>query len=167
MPLTEATFTTLVDAGCPTCSAKVLVVEALVSQKVPLYGGEVYGSPSWAYKGEELVAGTFRVGCKGCNTDLFRESACVRCGAEGGVARALEAENAFPLPASCVACGGELMTAIAIVPVVVHYEGKRAAKAKAQATPEEPGFHALRVTCNRCPELTTPSKEAGCPLCGG
>jgi hypothetical protein len=167
MPLTEATFTTLVDAGCPTCSAKVLLVEALVPQKVPLYGGEVYGSPSWAYKGEELVAGTFRVGCKGCNTDLFRATACVRCGAEGGVTRALEAENAFPLPVSCGTCDSELMTAIAMVPVVVHYEGKRAAKAKAQATPEEPGFHALRVTCNRCPELITPSKEAGCPLCGG
>jgi hypothetical protein len=166
MPLTEAAFTTLVDAGCTQCGSKNVTIEALVSQKLPLYGGEVYGAPSWAYKGEELVAGTYRIACSKCSIELFSESACIRCAAAGGVARTLEAENAFPLLAACDICGSELLTAIAFVPAVAHYEGKRANKAKSQASPEEPGFHAVRVTCNRCPEVKTPPRSAGCALCG-
>jgi hypothetical protein len=166
MPLTEALFTALVDSGCSSCASKDLFVEALVAQKLPLYGGEIFGAPSWGYKGEELVAGTYRVTCKGCKTELFRETACVRCGAADGVKRALESENVFPLPNACSHCGSDLLTAIAMVPAVVHYEGKRAAKAKSQATPEEPGFHALRATCNRCHEVLTPTAASGCPLCG-
>jgi hypothetical protein len=165
MPLTEAAFTALVDAGCTQCGSKALTVEALVSQKVPLYGGEVFGAPSWAYKGEELVTGTYRIACSKCSTEVFSASSCHRCTTEGGVERALQAENAFPLPAVCDVCGSELLTAIAVVPVVVHYEGKRANKAKSQASPEEPGFHAIRVTCNRCPDVKTPARAAGCVLC--
>ena len=63
--LTEAEFTILVDAGCKTCMAKKLEIETLVAQSLPLYGGEVYGATSWAYKGEALVEGTYRITCKG------------------------------------------------------------------------------------------------------
>ncbi len=65
----------------------------------------------------------------------------------------------------CTTCGCKLLTATAYVPAVVLYEGKRAAKARTQTAPEDPGFHTLRVECKECKkvgELRDP-----CPLCGG
>ena len=165
MPLSEEAFTALVDAGCLSCGSKKLIVEAIVAQRLPLLGGEPYGSPSWAYKGEELVRGTFQIACDGCKKDLHTESACSRCGAEGGVGRALETENAFPLPTACLRCGSELLTATAFVPATVVYEGKRAAKARTQTAPEDPGFHAFLVECKEC--KTADERRSPCPLCSG
>ena len=79
MTLSEAAFTAIVDAGCTACPSKKLSVEAIVAQKVPLLGGESYGSPSWGYKGEDLVRGTYRIACDGCKTELYAATACSRC----------------------------------------------------------------------------------------
>jgi hypothetical protein len=173
MPLSEADFTILVDTGCTACGNKTVIVEAIVSQKIPLLGGEPYGSPSWGYKGEELVNGTYRIGCESCKKDLYTSSVCSLCNAEGCVARALENENAFPLPAACAGCGNEMLTASAYVPATVVYEGKRAAKARTHTVPEDPGFHALRVECKECRSVfqrtrfvTPDGVKAPCPLCG-
>lgn len=163
MALSEQAFTALVDAGCTACASKRLSVEAIVAQKVPLLGGEVYGSPSWGYKGEDLVRGTFRIACDGCKKELFAATACSRCDAAGGVERALERENRFPLPVSCAKCGSELVTAMAYVPATVVYEGKRAAKARTQTVPEDPGFHAYRVECKQCRNVA--EQRDPCPLC--
>jgi hypothetical protein len=165
MSLSEEAFTALVDAGCPVCPSKRLVLEALVVQRLPLLEGEPYGPPSWGYKGEELVRGTYRIACEGCARELFTATACPRCEAEGGVARALAAENAMPLPTGCTGCGSKLLTAMAYVAAEVKYEGKRANKARTQTAPEDPGFHTVRIECKACKavaELRDP-----CPLCGG
>lgn len=164
MTLTEAEFTTVVDAGCDDCREKRLVVEAIVAQKIPLLGGEPYGAPSWGYKGEDLVAGTYRIACAGCDKELYAATACSRCGAEGGVLRALETENRFALPKGCARCDAELLTATAFVPATVIYEGKRADKARTQTAPEDPGFHLLRVECKNCRAVS--DVGGGCPLCG-
>jgi RNA polymerase subunit RPABC4/transcription elongation factor Spt4 len=167
MALSEEAFTSIVDThganGCPDCGSKKVIVEALVAQKLPLLGGELYGSPSWAYKGEDLVRGTFRLACQGCERELFTETRCPECGDEDGVARALETENGFELPAKCAHCACELADATAFVPVVVVYEGKRAAKARTQTAPEDPGFHAFRVECKEC--RTVIARRSPCPLC--
>jgi RNA polymerase subunit RPABC4/transcription elongation factor Spt4 len=165
MPLTEEAFTVLVDAGCPDCHAKKLTVEALVAQRLPLLAGEPYGKPSWGYKGEDLVHGTYRIACAGCKKELFTATDCPRCGAADGVTRALESENTFPLPRACASCKGELVNATAYVPAVVVYEGKRAAKARGQAAPEDPGFHAFRAECKVCHAVA--ERREPCPLCGG
>jgi RNA polymerase subunit RPABC4/transcription elongation factor Spt4 len=164
-PLSEPTFAALVEAGCPTCSAKRVVIEALLVEKVPLLGGEVYGSPSWAYKGEDFVRGTYRVGCESCKSELFSASACPRCGAPGGVQRALEQESAFPLARACEHCGSEQLTAKAFASARVVYEGKRADKPRPQAAPEEPGFHAFQTECKVCQRVV--ETRDPCPLCGG
>lgn len=165
MPLSEEAFTAIVEAGCPDCPSKTLEIEALVVQRMPLLEGEPYGSPSWGYKGEDLVRGTYRIACDGCKKDLFTATACPRCETEGGVARAIDTENAFPLPTSCTTCGCKLLTATAYVPAVIIYEGNRAAKARTQTAPEDPGFHTVRVECKECKKVG----ELGdpCPLCGG
>lgn len=163
MPLSEAAFTVLVDAGCADCHTKKLVVEAFVAQRLPLLAGEPYGPPSWGYKGEDLVHGTYRIACDGCKKELYTEAACSRCGAADGVEKALETENAFPLPRACASCGCELLTATAFVPAVVVYEGKRAAKARTQTAPEDPGFHASRAECKECRVIM--ERKTACPLC--
>jgi hypothetical protein len=165
MPLTEEAFTALVDAGCLACGSKKLVVESIVAQRVPLLGGELYGSPSWGYKGEDLVRGTYRIACDGCHADLFAATACPHSEAEGGIERALEGENGFPLTTGCTGCGSELITATAYVPAVVMYEGKRAAKARTQTVAEDPGFHAYRVECKQCKNVA--EQRHPCPLCAG
>lgn len=163
MPLSEEAFTALVDAGCVDCKSKRLVVEAYVAQKLPLLGGELYGAPSWGYKGEDLVRGTYRIACDACTKELFTASACPRCEADGGIERALEHENTFPLPTSCTGCGSEQVSATAYVPATVVYEGRRAAKARTQTAPEDPGFHAYRAECKQCRNVA--EQRVPCPLC--
>lgn len=162
MRLSEEAFVALVDPGCPACGGKKLRIEAIVAQRVPIHQGEPYGPPSWAYKGEELVSGTYRIACASCQNEIFHDDACPRCASPGGVQRALETDTG-PLPASCAGCGSELLTATAYVPASVLYEGRRAAKARAHASPEESGFHAVRVECNRCREAV--ATGAGCRVC--
>jgi hypothetical protein len=163
MPLSEAAFTALVDAGCTDCRSKKLIVEAIVAQRLPILGGEPYGAPSWGYKGEDLVQGTYLIACEGCKKELFAATACSRCDAADGIARALDRENTFPLPVSCTRCGSELLHAMAYVPATVIYEGKRAAKARTQTAPEDPGFHAYRVECKQCQNVA--EQRDPCPLC--
>jgi len=163
MPLSEEAFTALVDAGCTACPSKKLVIESIVVQKLPILAGEPFGPSSWGYKGEDLVRGTYRIACEGCKKEIFTASTCSRCDAAGGVERALEQENTFPLPAACAGCKSELLTATAYVPAVVIYEGKRANKARTQTTPEDPGFHAVRVECKSCHNVL--ERRNPCPLC--
>jgi hypothetical protein len=164
MPLSEAAFTLLVDAGCTACGERSVVVEAIVLQKLPLLGGEPYGAPSWAYKGEDLVNGTYRIACSACDRAIYSSTACPLCASENGIANALATENAFPLPAKCASCENEMLTANAYVPATVIYEGKRAAKARSTTKPEDPGFHAIRVECKECRAVL--QRKNPCPLCG-
>ena len=91
MPLTEAAFTDLVDGGCPSCKGKSVTVESYVAQTLPLLGGELYGSPSWGYKGEDLVRGSFRFACSACALEIYSSSSCPRCYAADMLERELQA----------------------------------------------------------------------------
>jgi hypothetical protein len=164
MSLTEESFTALVDAGCDACKPKKLVVSALVAQRIPLLGGEIFGEPSWGYKGEDLVRGTYRIACDGCKKELFVATACPRCSSEGGVERALEQENALSLPRVCASCGGRQATASAFVPAKVTYDGTRAGKARTNTAPEDAGFHAFHIECKECRAVV--EQRTPCPLCG-
>lgn len=164
MPLTEDHFTAIVDGGCTSCASKRLLVETLVLRALPLLGGEPYGAASWAYKGEDLVRGTYRIACAECDAEVFHATACPRCSAPDGVVRALETENTFALPRGCGGCGSELVTATAFVPAAVIYEGKRGAKARTQTAPEDPGFHGYRIECKACRSLRE-APPSPCPLC--
>jgi hypothetical protein len=165
MALSEEEFAALVDAGCPDCPTRALAIDALVPQKVPLLGGEPYGAPTWGYKGEDLVRGVYCITCEGCKKELYVSGACPRCGAADGVERALAEADAVPLAKACAACGGDLLIATAFVPARVAYDGKRSSKPRAQAAPEEPGFHAVRIECKTCHGVT--ERRDPCPLCGG
>jgi hypothetical protein len=163
MRLTEALFTSIVEAGCTACGSQKAVVEAYVAQKLPLLAGELYGSPSWGYKGEDLVRGTFRIACGDCERELYASAACPRCDAAEMLERALESENDFPLAVACTSCGSELLRATAYVPASVVYEGKRGAKARTETAPEDPGFHAFKLECTSC--RNTAERRSPCPVC--
>lgn len=163
MALTEEEFAALVDAGCTDCRRAELTIDALVPQKVPLLGGEPYGAPTWGYKGEDLVRGAYSIVCQVCKKELYVSAACPRCGADGGVERALAEADAVPLPKACAACGGDFLTAMVVVPARVTFDGKRSSKPRAQAGPEEPGFHAIRIECKTCHKSTERSDP--CPVC--
>lgn len=165
MPLSEVELASLVEAGCPTCQKKKLFVSAYVAQNLPLLEGELYGKTSWAYKGEDLVRGTYSIECTGCHALLHQSTRCPLCDDEGGLSRALERENDFPLPASCGRCDAKRLTARAYVPIVVPYEGKRTEKARTEVAPEDPGFHAFRAECMSCHEVL--ARRTPCALCGG
>lgn len=88
MPLSEEAFAALTAAGC-SCGGKRLAIEAYVLQSLPLLAGELFGAPSWAYKGEDFVHGAYRIACDGCKKELHVENACSKCGSPNGVVRAL------------------------------------------------------------------------------
>lgn len=165
MPLAESELAALVERGCPSCLGTKLVVSAYVTQNLPLLEGELYGRPSWAYKGEDLVRGTFTIACVGCKATLYETAACFLCGRENGIREALEAESTFALPTKCGRCDGARMDARAYVPIDVVYAQKRTEKARTQVEPHEPGFHAFRAECKGCHEVL--ARHTPCALCDG
>jgi hypothetical protein len=165
MPLSEEAFTALVDAGCGECQGKKLTVAAIVAQRLPLLDSEIFGEPTWGYKGEDLVRGAYRVGCAACKKELFSASACPLCDASNGIERALDRENGLALPRACATCGNRQLTAYAYVPARIAYDGTRASKARTNTAPEDPGFHAFRIECKECRAVV--ERREPCPLCGG
>jgi hypothetical protein len=163
MSLTEETFSALIDAGCTQCHAKKLVIESYVTQKLPLLDGELYGAPTWDYRGEDLVRGTWQIACGACKAALYRATACMRCGAEGGVARALETPNSFHLPEACAACAHTMLTASAYVTATVVYDARTAKRPRTQTERDDAGFHAFRVECKSCRSVS--ERRTPCPLC--
>jgi len=165
MPLSEPELAALVERGCPRCSSTKLVVSAYVAQRLPLLEGEVYGRTSWAYKGEDLVRGTFEIACHACRAKVYETADCFLCGRAGGLHEALERETQLPLPRACGRCEGPRVDALAYVPIAVVYAQKRTDKARTEVAPEDAGFHAFRVECKGCPEVF--ARHTPCPLCDG
>jgi hypothetical protein len=163
MPLTEQEFTALVDGGCDGCNGKVMQIAAIVSRRVPLMGGELFGEPTWGYKGEELVRGTYQITCDRCKKRLYESDACQLCASAGGVQKALSTENDFTLLHKCPACESELLTVHAYVPAKVLYEGKRAAKARSNVGEYDTGFHGYLIHCKPCGFVE--QRHSPCPLC--
>jgi hypothetical protein len=161
--LTEVEFTELVGAGCPACGVKKLVIRSYVEGRFPIMGGEPVGPVTWAYKGETFVDGVFEVRCASCKNLAFSDPSCPRCHAPDGLARALENENAHPVPKECPTCQQGALTYRAFVPAIVTYEGKRADKARTHCELYDAGFHGVRAECKTCGVL--PPRADGCPLC--
>lgn len=160
---TAADLERLVEGGCPSCGGHTAEFQAYVEQSRPIQGGEPVGKATWAYDGEAFVEGVFEASCVDCDHTHFTSSACPRCGAEDGLARALESENAFPMPEACPRCGVTDLSFRALVPAETTSEGKRSSKAKTDVAPEDPGFHGLRADCKSCGTIA--KVERGCPLC--
>ena len=161
--LDEAGLDRIVGAGCPKCASHKLVFRTYVDGVLPLMGAEPVGPVKWAYDGEKFVDGVFEVRCGACEASVFSADACPRCHAPGGLARALGATNAWPVPDHCPQCDDEEVRYVAFLPARVTYEGKRAEKARTSTELHEPGFHGYRVDCRDC---GTVAVRTDCPLCG-
>ena len=161
--LDEPGLARLIAAGCSGCGSHALTFRAFVDGLLPLLDAEPVGRISWVYDGEKFVDGVYEVSCSRCKQQLFAETICPRCHAPGGLQRALETPNRWPVPARCPGCDGEELRYIALVPARVAYEGKRAEKARTSVELHEPGFHGYRADCRDC--RTVAERLDGCPLC--
>jgi RNA polymerase subunit RPABC4/transcription elongation factor Spt4 len=161
--LDEAGLERRVAAGCEACGSKRLTFRAFVDGMLPIMGGEPIGSVSWVYDGEKFVDGVFEIACGDCKRVLFAETVCPRCHSPGGLARALERPNRWPVPPACSECQGEELRYVALLPVRVAYQGNRADKARSVTELHDNGFHGYRVSCRAC---GTVAERSECPLCG-
>jgi hypothetical protein len=153
----------LLGAGCPKCHSSSLTFRTYVDGLLPIMGAEPIGAIKWVYDGEKFLDGVYEVTCAACKEELFAATECPRCHAPGGLARALETPNDWPVPARCSGCGGEELRYIAFLPASVGYEGKRAAKARSATELLDDGFHGYRVDCRDCGTLAECTDV--CPLC--
>ena len=161
--LTVAHLETLLSAGCSACGGTSLRFRTYVDAGVPMMAAEPVGKLYWAYNGERFVDGVFEVACLACSQVAFASDACPRCHASGGLAIALDLENAYPAPNQCPSCSGQEVRLIAFVPAKVVYLGRRAEKAQTATEPHDPGFHGYRVDCKTCG--TVAELTGRCPLC--
>jgi hypothetical protein len=161
--LDESGLDRLVAAGCPKCGAHELTFRTYVDGLLPLLGGEPTGRMTWVYDGEKFVDGVYQIVCATCAETVFSAEVCPRCHAPGGLARALDTLNRWPVPAVCPGCDGEEVRYIAFVPARVAYQGKRADKARSSTELHEPGFHGARVDCRDCGTVAELTDR--CPLC--
>jgi hypothetical protein len=161
--LTVTELEILLSTGCSACAGTSLRFRAYVDAGVPMMASEPVGKLYWAYNGERFVDGVFEIVCSACSAIVFASDVCPRCHAPGGLATALDLENAYPAPRECPTCAGQEVRLIAFVPAKVVYEGKRAQKAQTAIEPHDPGFHGYRVDCKRCG--TVAELAGGCPLC--
>ena len=165
--LDEPGLDRLIGAGCA-CGSHTLLFRTYVDGLFPFLGGEPVGRVTWAYDGEKFVDGVYAVECARCAASLFAADVCPRCHAPGGLSRALETPNAWPVPAACAVadCGGEEIRYLAFVPARVTYEGHHADKARTATEPHDAGFHGVRADCRSCRQTIDQLTDAGpCPLC--
>jgi hypothetical protein len=161
--LDEPGLDRLVAAGCSACGSARLTFRAFVDGLLPLMEAEPVGRLTWVYDGERFVDGVYEVSCADCAHRVFTADACPRCHAGGGLARALETPNAWPVPTRCAGCDEDQVGYVALVPARVAYDGGRAEKARSLAELGDPGFHGYQVTCRDCGVVA--ERLDGCPLC--
>jgi hypothetical protein len=153
----------LIGSGCPKCRSPSLTFRTYVDGLLPIMAAEPIGPIKWVYDGETFLDGVYQVNCTACKEVMFAAEDCPRCHAPGGLARALETPNGWPVPKRCPGCGGEELRYIAFLPARVSYEGKRAEKARSSTELHEDGFHGYRVDCRDCG--TVAEQTDACPLC--
>lgn len=163
--LDEPGLNRLIEGGCPACGGHDLQFRTYVDGRMPFMGGEPVGRVTWIYDGEKFVDGVYRVTCGACAHVMFQSDLCPRCHAAGGLNKALESTNDYPVPAACPSCDEDEVSYFAFLPAEVAYQDKRAAKAMSRVEPHEPGFHGYRVDCRYCGTIA--ARSATCPLCGG
>jgi hypothetical protein len=161
--LDEPGFERLVNAGCTQCGSGTLAFRTYVDGRLPLMGAEPAGRVTWVYDGEKFVDGLYEISCADCKHVLFASDVCPRCNAPGGLGRALETPNRWPVPASCLVCDDEQVGYVAFLPARVAYEGKRAEKARSSTELHDNGFHGYRVECRDCGAVA--ERTESCPLC--
>jgi ssDNA-binding Zn-finger/Zn-ribbon topoisomerase 1 len=163
--LTETAFAAIVEKGCTACGGRKLAIRTTVDGRVPFYAGAADGDIVWVYDGEKFIDGVFEIACASCRKVAFSSDGCPRCHQAKALATALAAGPTLAIPRACPKCGEVEIHALAFVPARVTYEGRRVAdRVRSLTEPDEPGFHAFRITCPSC----GPVAEIGetCPLCG-
>src|SRR3989442_8531553 len=88
----------LLAGGCPTCRRNHLAVRAIETGATRFLDGEPVSAVTWTYAPETLRERVYRVDCSECGAALWRRDDCPRCGARGGLARALARDFRIQTP---------------------------------------------------------------------
>jgi hypothetical protein len=160
--LDEARFETIISAGCAACGGAVMAIESFIDRRYLLMLADPNDAGKWAHDGEKFVDGTYRIRCAACAAVAFETTACVRCHAAGGLARALAETTRLAIPKRCPKCQEIELIALALVPASARYGGGTVPKPQALAEFGEPGVHFVAYACESCDAATV---TQACPLC--
>jgi hypothetical protein len=160
--LDEIQFEAAIQAGCPACRSTALDIRSFLDRSLHIMLGEPNDDGRWVHDGEKFIDGTYRIACSSCGRDVFADTACPRCHAAGGLARALGEPNRLAVPRRCTACNDTELIAVALIPATVRYTGGTATVPKPLADLGDPGYHVVAYACESCDAAVV---AKGCPLC--
>lgn len=160
--LDEIQFDAAVRPGCPACGATALDIHSFIDRRLDIMLGEPNDEGRWVHDGEKFVDGTYRIACASCSHVVFADTACPRCNASGGLARALGDATRLTVPRRCAACNETEIIALALIPATVRYSGGNAALPRPLGELGDPGYHIVAYACESCDAAVV---AKGCPLC--
>jgi hypothetical protein len=149
--------------GACACGGTTFDLFAYLDRKVPVMLAEPSDDGTWAYDGEELIDGVYRIRCAGCGKDAFASDDCPRCHRAGALPESLAAPSRLAVPKRCPRCNELELTLIAFAPATVRVRGPgRPPPPTATAELGEPGFHVVAIACDTCDWATVAER---CPIC--
>jgi hypothetical protein len=160
--LDEARFDALVHAGCAACGGAALEIRSFLDRRIDVMLGDPNDDGKWVHDGEKFVDGTYGVVCVKCNHVAFADTACPRCHADGGVAKALAETSRMAVPRRCASCNETELIALALIPAKVRYSGGVAALPDPLVEYGDPGYHVVAYACESCDAAVV---AKSCPLC--
>jgi RNA polymerase subunit RPABC4/transcription elongation factor Spt4 len=160
--LGEIQFDAAVRPGCPACGATALDICSFIDRRLDVMLGEPNDDGRWVHDGEKFVDGTYRIACASCEHVVFSDTACPRCHASGGLARALGDASRLTVPRRCDACNETEIIALALIPATVRYSGGSAALPRPLGELGDPGYHIVAYACESCDAAVV---AKACPLC--
>jgi hypothetical protein len=160
--LGETEFDAVIRAGCRACGSTALDIRSFIDRRLDIMMGEPNDDGRWIHDGEKFVDGTFHIACASCGHDVFADTACPRCHAPGGLARALGETNRLAVPRRCPACNETEFIAVALIPATVRYTDGAATAPRPLGDLGDPGYHVVAYACESCDAAVV---AKGCPLC--
>jgi hypothetical protein len=161
--LDEKSFAAAI-ARCTKCDTRAFEVASYIDRQHSVMLGAADDDGRWAYDGEKLIDGVFRVRCLACSAVAFSSDDCPRCHRANGLADALGRMSKLTVPKRCPGCRGTELIAVGFAPATVRTGATRPPWPTPTAVFGEVGFHVAAISCDGC-DWTAVAE--GCPLCGG
>lgn len=151
-------------AGCPKCDRKAFEVSTYLEREQPVMIGEPSQDGRWIHDQAQLVEGTYRIRCLGCDHETHATADCPRCGRTGGLTDALATPPRLAVPRMCPSCKSTTLLVTAAAPARLRI-GEDATPSPAPiAKFGDASYHIVSIVCGGCDWAARPE---GCPVCGG
>ncbi len=164
--LEKRAFEELLAGGCVHCGRSYLTIRALATGTIDLLEADAVSPIEWTYPAEALPERIYRVECAECAAILFERDDCPLCGAGGGLAKALSAQNGMKPLGECPRCHFAELTLTVEARLRIETLLGRISRRVAEAESHEAGFHIIEARCQSCEETVAQAGDARCPACG-